>query len=388
MLPSYANTHTESSGTGLQTTRLREDARRIIHEAVGGDDDTVVLFAGSGTTGAVVEADRRAGAADPVGARGPLPPHRAHPGRRSGRSCSSVPTSTTPTRSRGASRSPTSSPSRRTPTATSTSTRLRAALLEYADRPLRIGSFSAASNVTGIVSNTVAIAEILHEHGALSFWDFAAAAPYIDIEMYPARDEHPLACKDALFLSPHKFIGGPVDARRARRPARAVRQPGARRAGRRHGRLRQRLRPRLPAGAGAPRGGRHPGDHRVDPGGAGLPAQAGGRCRDDPARRGAVPLPRGGDVERRSRRSRSSATSTPTGSRSCRSSYVLRRVATCTTTSWSPCSTTCSASSRAAAARAPVPTATGCSASTSSAATSSSARSPAAARASSPAGCG
>src|ERR1700710_3280227 len=55
VLPSYANTHTESSGTGLQTTRLREDARRVIHEAVGGDDETVVIFAGSGTTGAVAK---------------------------------------------------------------------------------------------------------------------------------------------------------------------------------------------------------------------------------------------------------------------------------------------------------------------------------------------
>src|ERR1700709_719981 len=53
VLPGYANTHTESSGTGLQTTRLREDARRIIHEAVGGDDETVVIFAGSGSTGAM-----------------------------------------------------------------------------------------------------------------------------------------------------------------------------------------------------------------------------------------------------------------------------------------------------------------------------------------------
>src|SRR5215207_11632570 len=53
VLPRYANTHTESSGTGLQTTRLREDARRIIHDAVGGDDDTVVLFSGSGSTAAV-----------------------------------------------------------------------------------------------------------------------------------------------------------------------------------------------------------------------------------------------------------------------------------------------------------------------------------------------
>src|SRR3954453_16388296 len=53
VLPRYANTHTESSGTGLQTPRLREDARRIVHEAVGGDDDTVVLFCGNGSTGAI-----------------------------------------------------------------------------------------------------------------------------------------------------------------------------------------------------------------------------------------------------------------------------------------------------------------------------------------------
>ena len=53
VLPLYANTHTESSATGLQTTRLREDARRLIHRAVGGSDDDVVLFYGSGATGAI-----------------------------------------------------------------------------------------------------------------------------------------------------------------------------------------------------------------------------------------------------------------------------------------------------------------------------------------------
>src|SRR6059058_4805553 len=53
VLPRYANTHTEASGTGLQTTRLREDARRIIHDAVGGDAGTAVIFVGSGTTGAI-----------------------------------------------------------------------------------------------------------------------------------------------------------------------------------------------------------------------------------------------------------------------------------------------------------------------------------------------
>src|SRR4051795_13372272 len=53
VLPRYANTHTESSGTGLQTTRLREDARMIVRDAVGGDQETVVIFTGSGCTGAV-----------------------------------------------------------------------------------------------------------------------------------------------------------------------------------------------------------------------------------------------------------------------------------------------------------------------------------------------
>ena len=208
VLPSYANTHTESSGTGLQTTRLREDARRIIHEAVGGDEETAVIFAGSGTTAAIskligvmglrlpstledrhhltrhVPADQR-----PVVFIGPYEHHSNEiPWRESIADVVTIPQDADGHIDLDA---------------------LRAALLEHADRPLKIGSFSAASNVTGIVSNTVAIAEILHEHDALSFWDFAAAAPYIEIEMYPCREEHPLAWKDAVFLSPHKFIGGP-----------------------------------------------------------------------------------------------------------------------------------------------------------------------------------
>jgi selenocysteine lyase/cysteine desulfurase len=208
VLPSYANTHTESSGTGLQTTRLREDARRIIHEAVGGDDETVVIFAGSGTTGAIskligvlglripsaledrhsllrhIPAHQR-----PVVFIGPYEHHSNEvPWRESIADVVVIPQDADGHIDLDA---------------------LRAALVAHADRPLKIGSFSAASNVTGIVSNTVAIAEILHEHDALSFWDFAAAAPYIEIEMYADRETHPTAYKDAIFLSPHKFIGGP-----------------------------------------------------------------------------------------------------------------------------------------------------------------------------------
>jgi selenocysteine lyase/cysteine desulfurase len=81
-------------------------------------------------------------------------------------------------------------------------------LRTHADRPLKIGSFSAASNVTGILSDTHGITRLLHEHGALAFWDFAAAAPYVDVEMNPDSGD-PAERKDAIFLSPHKFIGGP-----------------------------------------------------------------------------------------------------------------------------------------------------------------------------------
>jgi selenocysteine lyase/cysteine desulfurase len=83
-------------------------------------------------------------------------------------------------------------------------------LTRHEQRPLKIGSFSAASNVTGIESDTRAIAGLLHRHGALSFWDYAAAGPYLDIAMNPAPDARGgPAHKDAIFLSPHKFVGGP-----------------------------------------------------------------------------------------------------------------------------------------------------------------------------------
>jgi selenocysteine lyase/cysteine desulfurase len=68
------------------------------------------------------------------------------------------------------------------------------------ERPLKIGSFSAASNVTGIISDVEGVTRVLRDHGALSCWDYASAGPYLPIEM---------AGKDAVFLSPHKFVGGP-----------------------------------------------------------------------------------------------------------------------------------------------------------------------------------
>ncbi|HET7471647.1 MAG TPA: aminotransferase class V-fold PLP-dependent enzyme [Candidatus Limnocylindrales bacterium] len=222
VLPLYANTHTESSGTGLQTTRFREDARAIIRDAVGGTRDRhAVIFTGAGMTGAinllvgVLELRIPAGLDDRFGLRAHVPaeqrpvvfigPYEHHSNELPWReSIADVVTIGEDQDGR------------------ISIERLEAALREHAERPLKIGSFSAASNVTGILSDTRAISVLLHEHGALSFWDFAAAGPYVEIEMEPHRPapltgpergvrdgKAALDYKDAVVISPHKFIGGP-----------------------------------------------------------------------------------------------------------------------------------------------------------------------------------
>jgi selenocysteine lyase/cysteine desulfurase len=207
VLPRYANTHSASSGTGSQITRLREGARRIIRDAVGGTDEDAVIFTGSGATAAVnklvgilelrspavlgewpVPGDAMPAARRPVVFIGPFEHHSNElPWRES--VADVVPIC--------ADRD-----------GHIDLADLEANLLRYAERPLRIGSFSAASNVTGMLSDTDRIAALLHRHGALSVWDYAAAAPYLPIRMAesaPGRADH----KDAIFCSPHKFIGGP-----------------------------------------------------------------------------------------------------------------------------------------------------------------------------------
>ena len=207
VLPLYANTHTETSGTGLQTTRFREDARAIIRRAVGGSEDHAVIFAGSGSTGAIdrlitilglripANLDDRFGltASIPRGERpvvfvGPYEHHSNElPWRESIADVVEIAEDSD---------------------GHVDLADLERRLVEFAARPLRIGSFSAASNVTGIITDTTTVSSLLHLHGALSFWDFAAAAPYVGIEMR-SDGRNNLDYKDAVFISPHKFIGGP-----------------------------------------------------------------------------------------------------------------------------------------------------------------------------------
>ncbi len=79
-------------------------------------------------------------------------------------------------------------------------------LEKYKDRPMKIGSFTACSNVTGIETCYHKLARIMHEHGGVAIIDFAASAPYVDINMHP---EDPMESLDAISFSPHKFLGGP-----------------------------------------------------------------------------------------------------------------------------------------------------------------------------------
>jgi len=83
---------------------------------------------------------------------------------------------------------------------------LRNALEQYNDRPFKIGSFTACSNVTGVRTPYVELAKIMHEYGGVCFIDFAASAPYDKIDMHP---EDPMEKLDAVMFSPHKFLGGP-----------------------------------------------------------------------------------------------------------------------------------------------------------------------------------
>jgi len=83
---------------------------------------------------------------------------------------------------------------------------LRRQLEIYADRKVKIGSFTACSNVTGVRTPYHQLAKIMHEHGGVCFIDFAASAPYEDMNMHPVD---PLESLDAIMFSPHKFLGGP-----------------------------------------------------------------------------------------------------------------------------------------------------------------------------------
>jgi len=180
--------------TGFILQRILPEARAVIHRAVNGGEEDIVLFCGSGATGAVDKLIRLlalTAAERPVVFIGPYEHHSNElPWRESPAEVITI----------GEDRD-----------GRVDLEHLACELSRHRDRSVKIGSFSAASNVTGIITNVEEVAITLHRHGAISLWDYAAAGPYLPIDMNPAPDrpDWELAYKDAVFVSPHKFVGGP-----------------------------------------------------------------------------------------------------------------------------------------------------------------------------------
>jgi selenocysteine lyase/cysteine desulfurase len=201
----YANTHTAVSSTGRIMTHLREQARAIVAQSVNAGSRDVVLFVGAGATSAVNKLI------------GLLGLRIAEPLDREFGLSGAIPRSQRPVVFVG----PYEHHSNELPWLESVAELvevglepsgridlgdLESKLASYSGRKLKIGTFSAASNVTGVLSDVRAIARVLHRGGAYACFDYAAAAPYVPIDMHPGPQDERI---DAIFLSTHKFIGGP-----------------------------------------------------------------------------------------------------------------------------------------------------------------------------------
>ena len=193
VLPYYANSHTQASFCGGYMTRLREDARNVVLHSAGADMGThAAIFTGSGATGALNKLVHLFGLKS-AAAAGQHPhvlvgPYEHHsnllPWRESGATVIEI------------NEAPTGGPDLG---------HLQAVLDEIAGKGPLIGAFSAASNVTGIMTDVVPVTRAIKARGGLVVWDYAGGGPYLAIDMTPAPD----AMIDAIALSAHKFIGGP-----------------------------------------------------------------------------------------------------------------------------------------------------------------------------------
>ncbi len=219
----YANTHTEDDITGRSMTRLLHDAETSIKKAVNAGPGGRIISVGTGATGAIDKYQQILGIAIAPATRAARREHMTeYFGNDAVQAFSEFEQRRRPVVFVGPYEHHSNEVSWRQGIATVVEVRLAAdgeidlAHLElllqdpaYLGRR-RIGSFSAASNVTGMRSPVHDIARLLHRHGALSCFDFAASGPYVSIDMNPPADpDGGDPALDAIFISPHKFLGGP-----------------------------------------------------------------------------------------------------------------------------------------------------------------------------------
>jgi len=199
--PYVGNTHSETNETGKRMTRAYQLSHKLIKEYLNAGPNDVIITAGSGMTavinkfqrilglkycGKVIHSQCQKERERPVVFITHMEHHSNH-------------TSWYETNADVAIIEPNSD-------LTINLGNLRKALEKYKDRPFKIGSFTACSNVTGVRTPYHQMAKIMHEYGGVCFIDFAASAPYEEMDMHPAD---PMEKLDAVMFSPHKFLGGP-----------------------------------------------------------------------------------------------------------------------------------------------------------------------------------
>ncbi|XP_010245844.1 PREDICTED: uncharacterized protein LOC104589279 [Nelumbo nucifera] len=203
VLPYYGNTHTGDSFVGHRTTKTVHEATQYIKSCLGGGIDDALIFCGSGTTAAIKRLQEVMGIAVPSIIRDRMlktlkneerwvvfvGPFEHHSNVLSWRQ-SLAEVVEIGINEEGL--------------VDMTALKHQLETYKSTNRPM-LGSFSACSNVTGVYSDTRGIARLLHQHGAFACFDFAASGPYVEIDMRSGE----LDGYDALFLSPHKFLGGP-----------------------------------------------------------------------------------------------------------------------------------------------------------------------------------
>ena len=210
--PMVGNTHSESTSTGKAMTDAYHFAQKIVKRHVNANDNDILIFTGTGMTSAIAKLQRLLGLKVPEQAiKFCAYSHGNY------QNCKDIPNDKRPVvflthtehHSNHTSWFETladvvvlepSADLRVNPDT------LRREILKYKDRPLLIGSFTACSNVTGYFPPYHELAKIMHEHQGYCFVDFAASAPYVNIDMHPFDEKCQL---DAIFFSPHKFLGGP-----------------------------------------------------------------------------------------------------------------------------------------------------------------------------------
>ncbi len=199
--PFVGNTHSESSVTGTTMTHSYHFAHKIIKDHVNAGKDDVIITAGSGMTGVVNKFQRILGLRIPEQIQKfvKLPEdqkpvvfitHMEHHSNQTSWLESVADVEVIAPNKEGQ----------------VDVDNLKELLKRFENRVLKIGAFTSASNVTGVIPPYFELAKIMHRHGGLCFIDFACSAPYVNIDMHPEDPEMKL---DAIFFSPHKFLGGP-----------------------------------------------------------------------------------------------------------------------------------------------------------------------------------